>query len=287
MAVMDSYAATLAPEPQTADFALEGDEALTVIQFRDPRRVMTGYRPLKAWRHFRELLKDKENTEEVFHIFESLPWKGVEPAARAYLASDKGKRVRASEPYLVPILDDHAALRHLPEGTVAHAYCDFMEREGLTAQGLIDEFEKFRGDRPEFDDQLEWYFRRMRDTHDLLHVLTGYGRDALGEACVLAFTYSQQPSPAHLFISYMAGLNMRKRMKTDAPVLHAIREGQKLGKACPRIAELAIRELLATPLDEARAKLNITPARHYAAAHQAWRDEGFDPCDLMTDKIAA
>lgn len=278
---LDRDVSTPAPTP-----APEGEKP-----FCDPRRVDLRYRPLKAWRHFRELLKDKENTEEVFHIFESLPWKGVKPAAQAYLTSAKGKRVRASEAYLVPILDDHAALRRMPKGSVAHAYCDFMEREGLTAQGLIDEYEKFRGERPEFDDQLEWYFRRMRDTHDLLHVLTGYGRDALGEACVLAFTYSQQPSPAHLFISYMAGLNMRKQSKAKfgvaPPVLHAIREGQKLGKACPRIAELPIRELLAMPLDEARARLNITPAKWYHEVHKVWQDNGADPYDLLAEKQAA
>ncbi len=286
---MDSYASAAAFSDSVADDAIVETVSKPSAErpFVDPRRKQLGYRPLKAWHHFRELLKDKENTEEVFHIFESLPWKGVEPAARAYLASERGRQVRASEPYLVPILDDHEALRRLPAGTVAHAYCDFMEREGLTAQGLIDEYNRFSADRPDFDDQLEWYFRRLRDTHDLLHVLTGYGRDALGEACVLAFTYSQQPAPAHLFIGYMAGLNMRKNGTTNAPILRAIREGQRLGKACPRIAELSIRELLATPLDEARRKLNITPARFYRETHKVWQDNGIDPYDLLKEKKAA
>ena len=291
---MDSYASASAFDP-VASGAVEADTVVETSRdrpfaskpFADPRREQLGYRPLKAWNHFRELIKDKENTEHVFHIFESLPWKGVEPAARAYFASEKGQKVSASEAYLVPILDDHTALRHLPAGSVAEAYCDFMEREGLTAQGLIDEYDKFSVHRPDFDDQLEWYFRRMRDTHDLLHVLTGYGRDALGEACVLAFSYSQQPSPAHLFIGYMAGLNMRKRVTSNAPVLRAIREGQRLGKACPRIGELPIRELLAMGLDEARAKLNITPARFYHEAHQVWQDNGIDPYDLLNEKQAA
>lgn len=282
---MDSFASVTAFSDSVSveDFGSHPDRSTEDRPFADPRRQQLGYRPLKAWHHFRELLKDKENTEEVFHIFEALPWKAGQSAARAYLESEKGKKVRASEPYLVPILDDHAALRRLPAGSVAHAYCDFMEREGLTAQGLIDEYDRFSASRPEYDDQLEWYFRRLRDTHDLLHVLTGYGRDALGEACVLAFTYSQQPAPAHLFIGYLAGLNMRKRGTTNAPILRAIREGQRLGKACPRIAELSIRELLAMPLDEARRKLNITPARFYHEVHRVWQDNGIDPYDLLNE----
>ena len=75
-----------------------------------------------------------------------------------------------------------------PPGHLAHAYCDFMEREGLTAQGLVDEFDRFAKHHEQFRDQFRWYLDRMRDVHDMLHVLTGYGRDALGEACVLAFT---------------------------------------------------------------------------------------------------
>ena len=42
----------------------------TDLTFADPRRVKLRTRPFKAFGHFRRLLKDKENTAEVFHIFE-------------------------------------------------------------------------------------------------------------------------------------------------------------------------------------------------------------------------
>jgi len=239
------------------------------------------YRPLKAWRHFRELVKDKENTREVFHIFEALPWKGMPKAAESFLSSARGRAIMASEPWLPEILDDHAALRRLPAGSVAHAYCDFMEAEGLTAQGLVEEFERFAGDRPELDIRHIPYVNRLRDTHDLLHVLTGYGRDALGEQCVLAFTHSQQPSPAYLFIAYAGALELKRAVKGKAPVLRAIREGQRLGKACPRVAELPIRDLLPLPLDQARHRLNIAPPSYYAQTHRLWRAQGTDPYAIL------
>jgi ubiquinone biosynthesis protein COQ4 len=253
----------------------------TDLPLYDEARPVLRLRPRKALHHFRELLKDKERTEEVFRIFEALPWRGLRRAGTRYLTGERGQAIRAREPFLPAILDDHAALRRMPAGSLAHAYCDFMEKEGLTAQGLVDEFAKFAEGKPKFHDQFQWYMNRMRDVHDLLHVLTGYGRDSLGEACVLAFTYSQQPSPAHLFIGYMAGLNIRKTMPSDAPVLHAIREGQKLGKACPRLAEQPITDLLPLPIEEVRRRLNITPARHYHRAHQIWRGMGVDPYDLL------
>lgn len=247
----------------------------------DPARPQLRYDLGKAWHHFRRLLADKENTREVFHIFEALPWLGMQDAATQFLTSDKGKALRASETSLAPILDDHAALRRMPIGSLAHLYCDFMEAEGLTAQGLVDEFELFMEGRPRFEDQFKWYFERVRDTHDLLHVLTGYGRDALGELCVLGFTYSQQPSPAHLFIGYAGAWELTKKTRVSAPVFRAVREGQRLGKACPRLAELPMRELLPLPVEEVRRRLNITPASRYQECHQRWRSGGLDPYALF------
>jgi ubiquinone biosynthesis protein COQ4 len=259
---------------------------VTQRTFADPRRIKPRTRPFKALGHFRRLMRDKEDTSEVFHIFEALPRRDFVPSARAFVESETGQKVLATEQALAPILDDHVALRAMPAGSVAHAYCDFMEREGLSAQGLIDENDKSWGDRPRYDDVLSWYGNRHRDTHDLLHVLTGYGRDPLGEQCVLAFTFSQSPSPAHLFIAYLGGLHIKRQTKTRAPILAAVREGQALGKACPRIAEMPIRELLAMPLAEARAKFNITPAKYYAEAHRVWAEEGQDPYELMKPQAA-
>lgn len=264
--------------PNAAD---NGTDSFADLPLLDARRPKLRYRPLKAWRHFRNLVKNKEDTEQVFRIFESLPWKGMPDAAKAFLGSPKGQAIMASEPRLPEILDDHAALRRLPSGSVAHAYCDFMEREGLSAQGLVDEFARFLRDRPAYEDQFALYLDRIRDTHDLLHILTGYGRDALGEQCVLAFSYSQQPSLGNLFIAYAGGIEILRSVKRGAPVMRAIREGQRLGRACPRVAELPVRQVLALPLEEARAWLNISPPRHYHECHAIWQSRGIDPYAIL------
>ncbi|QJB70759.1 hypothetical protein HF685_08575 [Parasphingorhabdus halotolerans] len=247
--------------------------------FIHPDRPEARFRPLKALHHFRELIKDKEDTAQVFHIFESLPRPGFRTDAEAFVYSDKGKGLRVSEPHLPNLLDDHERLRKLPAGSLAHAYCDFMEKEGLSAAGLVEEFDRFAP--KQYGDLIEWYGHRQRDTHDLLHILTGYGRDALGEQCVLAFTFGQNPAIANIFIAYAGGLNMKKQVKSDAPVFKAIREAQKMGKACPRISEENITELLAQPLDELRKKLNMTPPKFYRQAHEQYRADGIDPYDML------
>src|SRR3546814_20986828 len=70
---------------------------------------------------------------------------------------------------------------------------DFMEREGLTAPGLVDQSLKFRHGKPRHDDKMELYGARLRDTHDLFHIRSGPGRDARGHQCWLTFSYSNTP----------------------------------------------------------------------------------------------
>lgn len=252
---------------------------------RHPDRPTPRYRPLRAVRNFQALIKDKEDTSLVFKIFESLPSRDFMDRVRRLALSERGEMLRATEPCLPEILDDHAALRRTPKGSLAHAYCDFMESEGLTAAGLVAEAERLG--RPKFPDLVQWYAERSRDTHDLFHVLTGYGRDALGEQCVLLFTHGQSPSHGHLLIGYAGAANIRKMVKgSAAPVIGAVREAHRTGKGAPELIAQPIRALLERPLDEVRAGLRIPQPLQYRECHRIWREEGIDPYDLLASKPA-
>lgn len=247
---------------------------------RHPDRPQPKYQPLKALKHFRILLKDKENTAEVFKIYDALPNKAFMPRVRDLTLSAQGEALRAAEPFLPALLDDHDELRKLPKGSVAHAYCDFMEHEGLSAAGLVEESEK--SGRPTYPDLVQWFGFRQRDTHDLMHVLTGYGRDALGEQCVLLFTHGQSPSQGHLLLGYAGSLHIKTLVRgSAAPVLKATREAHRTGRACPPLVALSIRELLAKDLQQARTELNIPDPYWYRECHRIWRSEGIDPYDLL------
>lgn len=260
---------------------------MTTLPFSHPDRTDTGFRPLKAWRHFRKLIADKEDTEQVFHIIDALRDKRFDRSARAFFATAEGRKILAERPCLPAMLDDHDALRQLPEGSVGRVYVDFMEREGLTAQGLVDESLKFRHGKPRYDDQLELYGERLRDTHDLFHILTGYGRDALGEQCVLAFSYSQNPSWGTLFIAWAGAREIRKGFGSRYPIYAAVREGQRIGRMAQPIAHQDIAALLAEPLDAARARLGIADPATYKQVHAMMRADGIDPYDLLGKKAAA
>ena len=251
--------------------------------FRNPDRPEARYAPLRAVNNFRLLLKDKEDTSLVFKIYESLPSKNFLPRVEAATLSQNGEFLRSSEPSLPEILDDHAELRKTPKGSLAHAYCDFMEKEGLTAAGLVAEQERLG--RPKYDDLLQWYMERSRDTHDLFHVLTGYGRDALGEACVLLFTHGQSPAQGHLLIGYAASLNVKSLVKgSKAPVLGAANQAKATGRGAKTLLEQPIRELLKQPVEDVRKSLNIPVATKYHECHRIWAEEGIDPYNLLASE---
>ena len=244
--------------------------------FIHPDRRPTRFRPLVAWKHMQKLIADKEDTEQVFHIIESLNGRSFEKNFRAFAASDAGKALLAKKEYLPPLLDDHEWIRALPDGTVGRAYVDFMEREGLTAQGLVEESEKFKGAMRDLDDDYYWYGNRLRDTHDLFHVLSGYGRDALGEASLLAFTYSQNPGMGVIFISFMGTRQIMKSVPKEARVMDCFREGKRNGAAASRIVREDIIALLHEPLEAARARLNIAKPVAYLHALDVCADIGIE-----------
>lgn len=250
---------------------------------RHPDRPEPQYSLLRAIRNFRLLLKDKEDTSLVFKIFESLPSKDFMPRVQGFTLSERGEYLRRTEPSLPEILDDHAELRKTPKGSLAHAYCDFMESEGLTAAGLVEESDSLG--RPKYPDLVQWFAERSRDTHDLFHVLTGYGRDALGEQCVLLFTHGQSPSHGHLLIGYAGAANIKKMVwGSKAPVMGAVQQARRTGKGAPRLIEQPIRELLKQPYESVREALNIPEPTEYRECHRIWREEGIDPYNMLTSE---
>jgi ubiquinone biosynthesis protein COQ4 len=244
-----------------------------------PDRVDGGFRPFKAWGHFQKLIADKEDTEQVFHIIEALRSGTFVQLAGEFYASEFGRRTFDDGVDLVTLLDDHDALRALDAGTVGRAYLAFMEREGLTAQGLVDEYGRFRRHQPRYSDQLELYSNRLRDTHDLCHVLTGYGRDALGEACVLAYSACHTPNWGTKFIAWAGAWQIRKFVPRNANIFGCIREARRIGKAAGNIAHQDIAALLREPLADARARLNIGKPVAYFRAHEVMRAAGLNPAE--------
>lgn len=217
--------------------------------------------PLKAVRAFRRLVRDKEDTAQVFEIMRALSGDSIRRGYDRMLLTMEGGRQAFLREELAHRLDDPVWLARFEPGTVGAAYRDFREARGFTAEGLADEARKVAplADAPH---PVIWYSRRIRDVHDVWHVLTGYGTDALGEACVVSFSYAQTRNLGFAFIGLGAAREIR-RENGAVPARRAVLQAWRNGRAARWLPGLDYEALFAEPLEAARARLNIRPATVY------------------------
>jgi ubiquinone biosynthesis protein COQ4 len=224
----------------------------------DPSHRM---RPLAALAALRRLLKDREDTSQVFVITSSLRGKSALRGARRLGSTQAGRAVLAEKRSLLPALCDRAALAALPAGSFGRAYHDFVVREHISAEGLVEaSLVQKKYPAPTAEEQL--FRERVRDMHDLWHVLTGYGRDPLGETCVVAFTYAQTRSLGLAVISLLGTVKITQALR-GAPVRSAVLEAYRHGRAAAWLPGEDLEQLMREPLEAVRARLGIAPPERY------------------------
>ena len=216
-------------------------------------------RPLEAWRAFRRLVADKEDTVQVFKIMNALTG---DSTPRGYeRLSRRAGGIAFARPELAPMFGDPQWLAQFEPGTVGAAYREFMARENLSAKALADDNRKIEPyiDAPHV---FAWYARRIRDIHDVWHVLTGYGRDALGEACVVSFSYGQTGNLGFGFIGAAAAWEIGRGSKA-IPARRAVLEAWRHGRRASWLPAEDYVALFAEPLEAARKRLGIAPPGVY------------------------
>lgn len=235
-------------------------------------------RPRRQWvvaaKALRRLLADKEDTGQVFEIMRALNGNSTARNYRRLLSTPAGGRLAYERVELAERLMDDAWLDSFAPGTVGAVYRDFIRSENLSAEGLA-EIGRQANVRSELPHPYAWFGRRTRDTHDIWHVLTGYHRDGLGEACLVAFSYGQTGSLGWAVIALGAAL--RSRGGPRHPYARAIWQGYRRGKAAGWLPGEDYEQLMAEPLDAARRRLNLTPATVYDQIPPADRDGAIVP----------
>jgi ubiquinone biosynthesis protein COQ4 len=211
------------------------------------------------------LLSDKEDTGQVFEIMAALNGDSTAKGYRRLLDAPNGGRLAYERLELSARLMDDAWLDSFAEGTVGAAYRHFVRSENLSAEGLAEVSRQQRGGQADVRHPYAWYGRRIRDTHDLWHILSGYHRDGLGEACLVAFSYAQTRSLGWALIAFGAAL------KGGAQHRRAIWQGYRRGATAGWLPGEDYERLMSEPLEAARRRLNITPASAYDAVPAAER----------------
>jgi ubiquinone biosynthesis protein COQ4 len=229
-------------------------------------------KPRRDWgaalRALRRLLRDKEDTRQVFEIMRALTGDAMNENYRRLYTTPKGGRIAYERVELARRLMDDAWLDTFPEGSVGAAYRHFIRSQQISAEGLA-EVSRETGGEIDTPHPVAWMARRTRDVHDVWHVLSGYGRDGLGEACLVAFSYPQTRSLGWALIALGA---ISRTRGGRYPYTRAIWQGYQRGKKARWLLGEDYEALFAEPLDQARRRLGITPPTVYNAIPPEARD---------------
>jgi ubiquinone biosynthesis protein COQ4 len=221
----------------------------------------------RAFRALRILIADPNDTAQVFTIIEALSGSAPRRMLERFHREDEGRRLLATRPRILELLGDRAALERMPQGSLAHAYLAFLDREGITATGLVaasveGESGTWRDDEAS---EATFLFDRLRDTHDLWHAVTGYSGDVLGEAALLAFSAAQTRN-AGVALIVLGAIARSRSFEVMRMLWKAFRDAR-------RAAWLPATEwerLLPLPLDAVRAELRIEPVPAYVRMDPSW-----------------
>lgn len=225
----------------------------------------------------KKLIADKEDTKQVFVILEALAGNSGFRAFKRFQKTPNAKAILQAEKPLVDYLMDRDWLASLPKGSLGERYFNFTKVEEITADGLTDASIEGREEEREMSAAQIKYHERMRDAHDLWHVTTGYGRDPLGELCLLAVTWRQLGNLGILLI-IAAGFSVTRKEAPELGIGRALREAFRLGKAAKGLPGAHWEELLALPLEDVRRELGIqTPVayRHIVDATPDLQTAGY------------
>lgn len=213
-------------------------------------------RALRAAVAIRALLRDPNDTAQVFHLLDAVSGRSPRHLRERFEQSRAGQRLLAERPRLLDALRDREALAAMPDGSLGRAYLAFMNEGALTPDGLVQASEAIESD--DGDEVASWIGDRLRDSHDLWHVVTGYRGDLLGESSLLAFTWAQTRTHA---LGLIAAVAYRKVEDPDGRRL--IADGLVRGLRSAWLPAAPWEELLAQDLDTVRARLRVGPPPVY------------------------
>jgi ubiquinone biosynthesis protein COQ4 len=216
------------------------------------RIAMTGtplQRARLAAQALRDLMEDPDDTTRVF-VLGLLVSRRVYPQLLARLTmDDRGARLLREQPAIDSTVVDFDRLRALPDTTLGGAYVRYLDRNGLDP----DLFQA----PPGLPQVPSYIAKRMRQVHDIWHVLTGYDTNVRGEVALQAFTFAQTEAPSSMLITVGALLRFGL---ADRAMLPMALDGYRRGRRAEFLPPLWLEEMWERPLEDVRRELGIVPA---------------------------
>jgi ubiquinone biosynthesis protein COQ4 len=222
--------------------------------------------PLQFLRSYQALRKARAtgDPEIVLRFMRPFHTRQFERTYSLVLSDPVGRRLLAEERSLLPVLSDLESLQALPEGSLGREYARFMDEEELS---VTDFAEASLASMSELDyrDQRAWTLaQRLRDMHDLIHVVSGYGRDLLGEMAVLSFSSGGRKPSENYRLAFILRLAQWKFARAGRPDAAAVlRAAAERGASAAFLPALEWEHLLPLPLPVVRERLGISPPPAY------------------------
>ena len=196
------------------------------------------------------LLLNPRDTQQVFLLAQAVDRERLQRTLERLKSSAAGRKLLSERPRIDSSAVDYAALRALPASTLGGAYVRALDRQGLDP----DLFQAPPGLPPE----LAYTAQRIRQTHDLWHVLTGLETNIPGEIALQAFTHAQIDSQTAALIVRFGQLAFGRRF----PELRAlVKQYRSLGERAVYLLEVPWEEYWEQELEDVRAKLLRTERR--------------------------
>ncbi|MFL5353805.1 Coq4 family protein [Archangium sp.] len=189
-----------------------------------------------AFQSFRMLVKDATDPVHGPLFQESIDGGRYIQWVRQLAQEAEGSRLLSERPSLSVDRVDFEALSRLPPGTLGHAFARFYLDKGLNPLASHDR---------QLSD-VQYLAQRMRETHDLHHLLTGYGTDMLGEQELQAFQYGNLRTPTSLIaLGHGVAVELPRH---PAEYLRRVRAAFQRGRVSRPIASIPWEEHWETPL---------------------------------------
>jgi ubiquinone biosynthesis protein COQ4 len=229
---------------------------------------MARIRPLVARRAMKALRENPDDTAQAIKVIGALAGNSGKRQLKRFKRSPVGAQILREQRSLYSILSDIDRLLAMAPGSLGRTIGDWFVRENISAQGLAQAGEaayKELGVNRTVSDEEQIFGSRMRDLHDVFHVVSGYDRDARGEMAVLALTVAQTRSPG---MAYMVWSALR-RSGWNSEMGKLIRQGFRRGMKAKWLVDQDWETLLEEPIDEVREKLDLGPPPVYEQARTA------------------
>ncbi len=206
---------------------------------------------LRALRAFLGLVRDPTQTDLVFKL---------DGAFRKTYSNEQIRELipALSQPDFLKLHADRSnprldleQLRKMPERSFGRAVANFLDQRGFNA----NEFPMVG-----MEDPVDFLISRMRQSHDLWHVLGEYETNVEDELALQAFTFAQLRAPLSPLIVAAGLVHIIANRPTDAiAAFEGIVEGWNRGNQCKSLVAFRWENEWETDLETIRQRLELPP----------------------------